>query len=272
MLLDGTPGMIRPHWTLGLVVWSCTGLAFPVLADPPAGYYDSVVTTCAAAMRNALHDVIDDHQRFPYTSRCTDTWDILKLADQASAIRATFSTSIRTPAMPNRVATTASTSGNTLGPVLTASPATTPRTMQSKCDDRFFCNRLVDCVGGFCRAGGVPCPGQNCVEATDACITPSDPEINELHYNDADSDEGEFIEIAGPAGTDLANWQVFGYNGADGNTYGTQVFLSGTLSDQGGCGPSLIRTARTSKADSQAGPLDAPSHPRILDSPPSQRR
>ncbi len=51
-------------------------------AQPPAGYYDGVDTTTAAALRATLHEVIDDHTRFPYTSSSTDTWDILNLADE----------------------------------------------------------------------------------------------------------------------------------------------------------------------------------------------
>lgn len=33
-------------------------------------------------MRDTLHELIDDHQRFPYTSSETDTWDVLKIADE----------------------------------------------------------------------------------------------------------------------------------------------------------------------------------------------
>lgn len=64
-------------------------LAFLVLslgtvasAQIPSGYYDSVDTTNATTLRQTLHPVIDDHQRFPYTSGATDTWDILELAQQ----------------------------------------------------------------------------------------------------------------------------------------------------------------------------------------------
>ena len=52
------------------------------LAAPPAGYYDSVNASSAAALRASLHPVIEDHTRFPYTSTATDTWDILELADE----------------------------------------------------------------------------------------------------------------------------------------------------------------------------------------------
>ncbi len=51
-------------------------------AAPPAGYYDSVNTTSSATLRATLHEVIDDHTRFPYTSSSTDTWNILESAQQ----------------------------------------------------------------------------------------------------------------------------------------------------------------------------------------------
>jgi len=53
-----------------------------VLADAPAGYYDSVDLSGQAALRSSLHDVIDGHQRYPYTSGSTDTWDVLNQADE----------------------------------------------------------------------------------------------------------------------------------------------------------------------------------------------
>lgn len=48
----------------------------------PTGYYDQVNSTSPEALRASLHEIIDDHQRFPYTSSSTDTWDILESADQ----------------------------------------------------------------------------------------------------------------------------------------------------------------------------------------------
>ena len=41
--------------------------ASSALAGPPPGFYDSVDTTDAATLRTTLHEVIDDHTRFPYT-------------------------------------------------------------------------------------------------------------------------------------------------------------------------------------------------------------
>ncbi|MEL7359054.1 MAG: ExeM/NucH family extracellular endonuclease [Cyanobacteria bacterium J06560_6] len=55
--------------------------------------------------------------------------------------------------------------------------------------------------------------------------------INEFHYDNEGADTGEFIEIAGPAGTDLTGWSIVLYNGNGGSSYGT-INLSGTLTDQ----------------------------------------
>ena len=54
--------------------------------------------------------------------------------------------------------------------------------------------------------------------------------INEIHYDNASTDTGEAIEIAGPAGTDLSGWEVVLYNGSNGSVYNT-IALSGTLTD-----------------------------------------
>ena len=45
---------------------------------------------------------------------------------------------------------------------------------------------------------------------------PGDVFINEIHYDDAGTDAGEAIEIAGPAGTSLAGWTLVLYNGNGG--------------------------------------------------------
>ncbi len=61
-----------------------TLLGTPVFltAAPPAGYYDSAAGLSGNNLRNALHDIIDDHTRYRYTSSLTDTWDILSDADE----------------------------------------------------------------------------------------------------------------------------------------------------------------------------------------------
>lgn len=62
--------------------------------------------------------------------------------------------------------------------------------------------------------------------------------INEFHYDNVGTDAGEFIEIAGPAGTDLTGWSIVRYNG---NTPGAGVvyvspgstLLSGVIGNLG---------------------------------------
>ncbi|WP_339612112.1 proprotein convertase P-domain-containing protein, partial [uncultured Planktosalinus sp.] len=55
--------------------------------------------------------------------------------------------------------------------------------------------------------------------------------INEIHYDNAGADEDEAIEIAGPEGTNLENWTLVLYNGANGLVYHTEN-LTGTITDQ----------------------------------------
>jgi endonuclease I len=51
-------------------------------AAPPANYYTSVDLSSATALKTSLHEIIDDHARFPYTSSQRDTWDIINQADE----------------------------------------------------------------------------------------------------------------------------------------------------------------------------------------------
>lgn len=57
--------------------------------------------------------------------------------------------------------------------------------------------------------------------------------INEFHYDNAGADVGEFIRIAGLAGTDLTGWTIALYNGnpSQRSVYST-INLEGTLTDQ----------------------------------------
>ena len=57
------------------------GSSSPAFADPPAGYYDSAIGLTGAPLASALHTIIDDHLRIPYTSSSTDTWDVLAIAN-----------------------------------------------------------------------------------------------------------------------------------------------------------------------------------------------
>jgi len=56
-----------------------------VVAEPGQGYYDAVNQNGSQAMRESLHEIIDDHTRFPYTSYATDTWDVLEIGDEDQA-------------------------------------------------------------------------------------------------------------------------------------------------------------------------------------------
>ena len=57
--------------------------------------------------------------------------------------------------------------------------------------------------------------------------------INELNYDMVGVDADEYIEIAGPAGTDLSGWKLELYNGNNDEQYG-QGNLSGVLEDESG--------------------------------------
>ncbi len=55
--------------------------------------------------------------------------------------------------------------------------------------------------------------------------------VNEIHYDNAGTDVGEAIEVAGPAGTDLSGWSLVLYNGSGGAVYDT-IPLSGVIPNQ----------------------------------------
>ena len=62
---------------------------------------------------------------------------------------------------------------------------------------------------------------------------PPTPFINEIHYDNASTDTGEAIEVAGPAGTDLTGWSLVLYNGNGGAVYdAANEALSGVIPDQ----------------------------------------
>jgi predicted extracellular nuclease len=65
--------------------------------------------------------------------------------------------------------------------------------------------------------------------------------INEIHYDNSGADSGEFVELAGPAGTDLNGWELVFYNGSSTQLkpYAT-ASLSGVLSDDTGSGSGFL--------------------------------
>ncbi|GAA1600191.1 ExeM/NucH family extracellular endonuclease [Actinoplanes couchii] len=63
--------------------------------------------------------------------------------------------------------------------------------------------------------------------ATDA------PFISEIHYDNVGTDSGEAIEVEAPVGFDLTGWQLYLYNGDNGNTYTPITTLSGVVPASG---------------------------------------
>lgn len=53
-----------------------------VVAQIPDDYYQEAKGLTGIALKDALHNIIDDHVDFPYTSSSTDVWDILKESDR----------------------------------------------------------------------------------------------------------------------------------------------------------------------------------------------
>lgn len=56
--------------------------------------------------------------------------------------------------------------------------------------------------------------------------------INEIHYDNFGTDLGEFVEVAGPAGTGLTGWSIVLYNGASPFVAYRTDFLSGSIPNQ----------------------------------------
>ncbi|MEW6332347.1 MAG: hypothetical protein AB1560_12900, partial [Pseudomonadota bacterium] len=81
-------------------------------------------------------------------------------------------------------------------------------------------NKIVSCLGGL----GLMAFGAMPVSASTVFI-------NELHYDNSGADADEGVEIAGPAGTDLAGWSLALYDGASGALYDS-LALGGFIPDQ----------------------------------------
>ena len=48
----------------------------------PNGYYNGMDTLVGNPLKVALHNIINEHYEFPYTSSATDVWDMLKQTDK----------------------------------------------------------------------------------------------------------------------------------------------------------------------------------------------
>ena len=53
-----------------------------LLSQIPMGYYDMAEGLNGSELKSALHSIVSDHIRYPYTSSSTDVWDILKETDE----------------------------------------------------------------------------------------------------------------------------------------------------------------------------------------------
>ena len=49
-----------------------------ILSEIPPGYYNSANGLSGTSLQSALHEIINNHTKYPYTSSNTDVWDILK--------------------------------------------------------------------------------------------------------------------------------------------------------------------------------------------------
>ncbi|ADR20430.1 hypothetical protein MATR_19500 [Marivirga tractuosa] len=57
-------------------------LVFSLSAQIPEGYYETTAGLDGEELKTELHEIINDHVIFTYTSSNTDTWDILKQTDK----------------------------------------------------------------------------------------------------------------------------------------------------------------------------------------------
>jgi len=57
----------------------------PLSGQIPEAYYDGAQGKSGMFLKEALYNIIKEHQEYPYTSYNTDTWDILKQADMDTA-------------------------------------------------------------------------------------------------------------------------------------------------------------------------------------------
>ncbi|WKK79409.2 endonuclease [Marivirga arenosa] len=68
---------MKPQLTLFLAF-----LVFSLSAQIPEGYYETTAGLDGEELKAELHEIINDHEIYTYTSSNTDTWDILKQTDK----------------------------------------------------------------------------------------------------------------------------------------------------------------------------------------------
>ena len=76
-------------------------------------------------------------------------------------------------------------------------------------------------------------PTPNTAGASNDADGPTTARINEFHYDDNSTDDGEFIEVRVNAGEDVSTLSLDLYNGNGGASYATYAVSSGTVSSDG---------------------------------------
>lgn len=79
--------------------------------------------------------------------------------------------------------------------------------------------------------GAALCAAASVASLPAALAAPPAVFINELHYDNVGGDADQGVEIAGPAGTNLAGWTIVAYNGLDGASY-AETSLAGVVPAQ----------------------------------------
>ncbi|MGB3547281.1 MAG: hypothetical protein WBA17_09920, partial [Saprospiraceae bacterium] len=93
--------------------------------------------------------------------------------------------------------------------------------------DMAVADTTINCDSEFAATEPVITGSDNCGGGS----MTTDVWINEFHYDNAGGDTGEFIEVAGTAGTNLMGYSLVLYNGSGGVTYNTMT-LMGTIPNQ----------------------------------------
>ena len=96
---------------------------------------------------------------------------------------------------------------------------------------------LVGAASTLGLIGVIPIATASAVSAPDDAVF-----ISELHYDNDGTDEGEAIEVFGPAGTDLAGWTLALYNGSTGALYDTDA-LPASIPDLNSTGYGVVVVA-----------------------------
>ena len=90
------------------------------------------------------------------------------------------------------------------------------------------------------------------------------PTVTEFHYDNTGGDVGEFVELSGPAGTDLTGYTIYLYNDA-GSTY-DNFAAAGTIPDEGnGFGAVSVPTPGIQNGPADGFALVAPDGTTVLE-------